>query len=134
MQTQDLQKFQPKEVRLGSPTSITMQNSYLIKNHGASGFDKYYNMMRRRRADVNIQSPSGAGVSYLGNGSDSPERNRVPSPSKNIRGKKPAARDGHTGMMFKNHLLVFGGDRHHVPFNDTYMFDMGSELETKDLL
>ena len=53
MQTQDLQKFQPKEVKLGSPTSITMQNSYLIKNHGASGFDKYYNMMRRRRADVN---------------------------------------------------------------------------------
>ena len=112
-----------------------MQNSYLIKNHGPSGFDKYYNMMRRRRADVNAPSPNGnSGVSYLGTGSESPDRNRMPSPSKNIRGKKPAARDGHSGLMYKNFLMVFGGDRHHVPFNDTFMFDMGTELESKDLL
>jgi hypothetical protein len=110
-----------------------MQNSYLIKNHGASGFDKYYNMMRRRRADVNVASPGGAGVSYLG-GDQSPDKQRMPSPSKNIRGKKPAARDGHTGLMYRNHLMVFGGDRHHVPFNDTYMFDIGAELEAKELL
>lgn len=30
--------------------------------------------------------------------------------------------------------MVFGGDRHHVPFNDTYMFDIGAELEAKELL
>jgi hypothetical protein len=90
-------------------------------------------MMRRRRADVNVASPGGAGVSYLGMGNESPDRERMPSPSKNIRGKKPAARDGHTGLMYKNHLMVFGGDRHHVPFNDTYMFDIGAEMEAKDL-
>ena len=91
-------------------------------------------MMRRRRADVNVASPGGAGVSYLGTGNESPDRERNPSPSKNIRGRKPAARDGHTGLMYKNHLMVFGGDRHHVPFCDTFMFDIHAELDAKDLL
>ena len=86
--------------------------------------------MRRRRQDINVTTP---GSNAFGS-SESPERGRGISPSKNIRGKKPAARDGHTGTMYRNHMIVFGGDRHRVPFNDTYMFDIGAELESKDLL
>lgn len=46
-------------------------------------------------------------------------------------GKRPAARDGHTGVTFGNYFLVFGGDRHHMPFNDTFILDVKAELSTK---
>ena len=41
-----------------------------------------------------------------------------------MKGKRPPARDGHTGAVFENHMIVFGGDRHHMPFNDTYVLDL----------
>ena len=47
--------------------------------------------------------------------------------SKN-RGKRPAARDGHTGLVFGKYLIVFGGDRHHMPFNDTFALDLKEEV------
>ena len=43
------------------------------------------------------------------------------------KGKRPAARDGHTGIVFGPYFLVFGGDRHHMPFNDTFILDLKSE-------
>lgn len=43
-----------------------------------------------------------------------------------VAGIQPAARDGHStdidteaGLMF-----VFGGDRHHMPFNDLYVMKL----------
>ena len=50
------------------------------------------------------------------------------------KGKRPAARDGHTGITFGNYFIVFGGDRHHMPFNDTFILDVRSELQTKNYL
>ena len=44
-----------------------------------------------------------------------------------IQGKKPAARDGHTGVIFGDLFIVFGGDRHHMPFNDTFILDLKRE-------
>ena len=46
-----------------------------------------------------------------------------------MKGKRPAARDGHTGVIFGEHLIIFGGDRHHMPFNDSYVFNIAKELE-----
>jgi hypothetical protein len=46
-----------------------------------------------------------------------------------VKGKRPAARDGHTGVIFGEHLIIFGGDRHHMPFNDSYVFNIAKELE-----
>lgn len=62
----------PKEVKLESPTSFKMQNSHMIKNHGASGFDSYYTMMKKRRTfNANlITSPGSSG--FVG-GSESPD-------------------------------------------------------------
>lgn len=76
MVTQDLQKHMPKEVKLESPTSFKMQNSHMIKNHGASGFDSYYNMMKKRRTfnAANITTPGSSG--FVG-GSDSPDLKRI---------------------------------------------------------
>ena len=50
------------------------------------------------------------------------------------RGKRPAARDGHTGIICGSQLIIFGGDRHHMPFNDTFILDVKSELSTKAYL
>jgi hypothetical protein len=47
--------------------------------------------------------------------------------------KFPQSRDGHTGMVFNGLLVVFGGDRHHMPFNDTFIFDLVGELRSRGL-
>jgi hypothetical protein len=31
-------------------------------------------------------------------------------------------------------LVVFGGDRHHMPFNDTFVFDIEKEFIQRGLL
>jgi hypothetical protein len=45
-----------------------------------------------------------------------------------VAGKRPMARDGHTGLVFGDNFIVFGGDRHHMPFNDIFMLDLKKEL------
>jgi hypothetical protein len=50
------------------------------------------------------------------------------------KGKRPAARDGHTGIVFGNYFIVFGGDRHHMPFNDTFILDLKQETISKSFL
>ena len=50
-----------KVVELSSPTSISMKNSYIIKNADSS-FDSYYNSMRKRTKNnqiLNIGSVTG---------------------------------------------------------------------------
>ena len=51
---------------------------------------------------------------------------------KNTYGKvqemRPQARDGHTGVICGRELIVFGGDRHHMPFNDVYLLNIGQEF------
>jgi len=48
----------PKEVKLESPTSFKLQNTYMIKNHDASGFESYYTMMKKRRTfNANVVTP-----------------------------------------------------------------------------
>ena len=49
-------------------------------------------------------------------------------------GHRPPARDGHTGLVIGSVLFVFGGDRHHMPFNDLHILDLLSEFEDKSLI
>ena len=47
-----------------------------------------------------------------------------------VGNRRPPARDGHTGILvFEKYLLVFGGDRHHMPFNDMYLLDLEKEFD-----
>lgn len=50
-----------------------------------------------------------------------------------MHGRRPAARDGHSGVIVGDIMIVFGGDRHHMPFNDTYKLDIRSEFEARGL-
>jgi hypothetical protein len=51
--------------------------------------------------------------------------------------KRPSARDGHTGNMIHSfedsYLVVFGGDRHGMPFNDMHLLDLKQELAKANL-
>lgn len=42
-----------------------------------------------------------------------------------VKGKEPTARDGHSSTVDnEGWMYVFGGDRHHMPFNDLYMIKL----------
>ena len=41
----------------------------------------------------------------------------------------PKPRDGHTGLVMNDRMyIVFGGDRHHMPFNDLCWIDLSREM------
>jgi len=31
-------------------------------------------------------------------------------------------------------LIIFGGDRHHFPFNDTFVFDLAAAMKSKGMI
>lgn len=41
-----------------------------------------------------------------------------------INGNKPCARDGHSAIIIEGKMIVFGGNRHKVSFNDLYELDL----------
>lgn len=38
--------------------------------------------------------------------------------------RNPMPRDGHAAVVLFNSLVVFGGDRHRVPFNDLHILPL----------
>jgi N-acetylneuraminic acid mutarotase len=48
-----------------------------------------------------------------------------------IKGKIPHSRDGHTGVIFEDFMIIFGGDRHKMPFNDLYFYSINENLLKK---
>jgi len=93
-----------------------MKNAFIIKNADVS-FDLYYQMMRKRK---NL-SPTKLVRDYqLSQGSQ----------LKVIEGKQPPGRDGHSSFQVNNYWVIFGGDRHHMPFNDTYVLDLEKVVST----
>jgi hypothetical protein len=102
----DLNTTEKAHDGLQSPTSVTMQNSFIIKNADES-FDVYFQQMKKRK-----------------NQSNQAENTAHPNESNfgMVAGKKPTARDGHSAVVdSQGNMFVFGGDRHHMPFNDLYM-------------
>ena len=76
----------------------------------------------------------GTNASALNNGSPTAHGSSVDNSYGKFRGKRPAARDGHTGIMHGRYFLIFGGDRHHMPFNDTFLLDVKAEITAKSFL
>ena len=112
-----------------------MKNAFIIKNADQS-FDHYFTLMRKRRGIA--ASPTKAGTKKLGlNGSSMNHThgtqtllnmsigtsNQQPK-VKVLVEKQPAGRDGHSSFLFGDKWIVFGGDRHHMPYNDTYVLDL----------
>lgn len=101
-----------EEKGLKTPTSVSMKNSYIIKNADVS-FDHYYAQMKKRKhGDTSIMNASMAQQQH------EVKFGIVPN-------KKPTARDGHSmNVDEKGRIFLFGGDRHHMPFNDLYMLQL----------
>ena len=95
-----------------------MKNSYLIKNANAS-FEKNYATIRKRAMDKE------KGANLI---------NVFDESLTKTQGKRPPARDGHTGIVHGTNFFVFGGDRHQMPFNDFHMLDLKSEFEVKNYM
>ena len=38
--------------------------------------------------------------------------------------QRPPPRDGHSCFVYDNKMFIFGGDRHHMPFNDLFYFEL----------
>jgi hypothetical protein len=101
-------------IKLESPTSISMKNCFLIKNEHPS-FEKCYQQIKKRSLEK----------SQVDN-----EEQKVTKQS----GKRPPARDGHSGVVINGQFFVFGGDRHHMPFNDFFMLDIAREFADKQYM
>jgi hypothetical protein len=104
------------ESTLTSPTSLSMKNSFLIKNSG-KGFDNYFGTHKRRKMGAS-QSPDITNLSPT----------MAPRDSK-VLGVKPRPRDGHSALMWGHKMIIFGGDRHHMPFNDLFSLDVKAEIQ-----
>lgn len=112
-----------KESGLASPTSISMQNSFIIKNADES-FEAYFQQMRRRKlggANYNMDNTMGGQSATLQGNSPGMQSSNFGV----VAGIQPAARDGHSTEISSDGLMfVFGGDRHHMPFNDLYLMKL----------
>mmetsp|Transcript_27290 Transcript_27290/g.27157 ORF Transcript_27290/g.27157 Transcript_27290/m.27157 type:complete len:128 (+) Transcript_27290:1286-1669(+) len=100
---------------LTSPTSLSMKNSFLINNTG-KGFENYFNHQKKKKLGLTL----------------SPDVSQI-SPSKvarnsKVTGLRPRPRDGHTAMFWNDNMVIFGGDRHHMPFNDLFSLDLAKEM------
>ena len=84
------------ETKYECATSIRMKNSYLIKNANAS-FERSYANIRKKAMDRERTAGSPTGFNET---------------LTKTCGKRPPARDGHTGIVHGNNFFVFGGDRH----------------------
>lgn len=107
-----------KESGLGSPMSIKMQSSFIIKNADES-FDAYYQIMKKRKLGGTANMDGTMGMS--GTSPTGPDASNFGV----VRGIRPAARDGHTTVIKDGLMFVFGGDRHLMPFNDLYLMNLG---------
>jgi hypothetical protein len=87
-----------------------MKNAFILKNSNQS-FEQYFQAMKRRR---HLKNHS-INLSMSLDGT---------SKSAHIHRNKPSARDGHSSFVYHNKMFVFGGDRHHMPFNDLYFLDI----------
>jgi len=116
-------------IELTDPTSVTLQNSFLIKNAGPT-FDNYHKaILASKRKNTTGGNSAGLALSVTGFGGGPLSGIGLGGHTgliqdKNTYGKvkdhRPAARDGHSGIIFEGRFVVFGGDRHHMPFNDLH--------------
>lgn len=97
-----------------------MKGSFLLKQADAQ-FEYFINQIKRKTKGSNATG------SVFGVNLGSTEQNL-----QRQVGRRPAARDGHTGAVWNNFFVVFGGDRHHMPFNDLFMLDLEAEFKKQE--
>lgn len=106
---QKREDFDQMRNEINTPITGNLRNTFVIKNHNEK-FDQYYHQMKRKKADTMKGNHTFHGLF-----------------SQCIRAcDRPTARDGHSLNIYKGRLYVFGGDRHHMPYNDTLSLYIGN--------
>ena len=103
-----------------------MKNSLIIKTADCNFEHLYKQMVKRKFALALSTSMTGKAHPLLGGG-----LSEVTSPRGDllfVKGKRPAARDGHSAVLHEGNLIIFGGDRQHMPYNDLFVFDVTTEF------
>ena len=101
---------------LESPTSVTMKQSFLLKQSDKE-FESYWNLVKKKKEGHPAVAQAFGLMPAVGM-----------SNSNRQSGKKPSARDGHSTNIYGNIFIVFGGDRHQMPFNDMFVLDLQREF------
>lgn len=111
-----------------------MRNSLIIQS-GDATFDTYYKqMVKRKVAQAITQSFTGGLTRALMPGGTSSGLDIMSPRGKTIlfvKGKRPPARDGHSAIVHNGQFIIFGGDRHIMPFNDLFVLDLEAEFSLK---
>jgi len=90
--------------RLTSPTSVSMKNTFIIKNADDS-FDVNSKLLPKNKSRITNQDV----VKY----------------TDLVEGNRPPPRDGHSACVdSQGFMYIFGGDRHTFAFNDLYMIKL----------
>ena len=108
-----------KEVKLDSPTSTDMQRSLLI-----ASADPSFDFMAQLKRKKNNFGFGGATHNSFGLNMQLSQKGKL-----RVCGIRPNPRDGHTTVLHNGLMLIFGGDRHHMPFNDLFALDLPNEIE-----
>lgn len=88
---------------LTSPTSVSMKNTFIIKNADES-FEVNSKQLPKNKQRLITNETKYTDL---------------------VEGYRPPPRDGHSAVVdSQGFMYVFGGDRHHMPFNDLYMIKL----------
>ena len=108
-----------KEVKLDSPTSTDMQRSFLI-----ASADPSFDLMTQLKRKKNNLGFGGATHNSFGLNMSLSQKGK-----QRVGGIRPNPRDGHSVVIHEGRMIVFGGDRHHMPFNDMFALDLVNEFD-----
>jgi len=95
-----------EERKLMTPTTSTMLRSVVI-SAGEKALEPYTQVMKKRKRFTGIHF------------------NKMEKEAEHCaRGRLPCARSGHSGILYKNYMVIFGGDRKQVALNDIYLYKL----------
>ena len=97
----EVKKMEEVRKGLNTPTSESMKNAFIVANADPS-FDAYYHTLKRKK-DRSHKDHAAKGTGPW-----------------HFLCQRPTARDGHSMSVYEGRVFIFGGDRHHMPFNDLY--------------
>lgn len=110
-------------IELNSPTSMRMKNSYITRHIKLNYESSFKNLKYPNTPTLSNGGPTMSALNFVDE-----EKSKI-----FIERSRPSARDGHTANLIETAdssqiLVVFGGDRNNVPFNDLYLLNFTAEI------
>ena len=93
-----------EELKMLTPTTSSMLRSVVVQV-GEKSLESYNQLMKRRKRLLGMNQMTG-------------------DPELCSRGRVPCARSGHSADIYKNYMIIFGGDRGQMALNDIYIYEL----------